>query len=149
MAKTLEELRAALRKGINIQEPAADKTKESVVDLLDDMIVEESDDAPPKTAVDLSKMRHSDFTASSGPGRGGGKHRISADGFDAVLLFGKHNGKDVSAIAREDPGYLRWMLGQDFPKPLLDVIAHTLGISRGEVTPAVDEVMRRSRRPKR
>jgi len=53
----------------------------------------------------------------------GGKFRISADGTDALLFFGKHRDKNVSDIAKEDVGYLEWMLKEgEFADDLCEVI---------------------------
>jgi hypothetical protein len=51
-------------------------------------------------------------------------YRISLDGKDAGLGFGKHKGFKLSEIYATDPGYLVWMLGEDFPAELKDVIEH-------------------------
>lgn len=53
-----------------------------------------------------------------------GKYRISEDGEDAVLLFGKHNGKKVSELFKDDRSYLGWLFKQEFPDELIDVIKH-------------------------
>lgn len=34
---------------------------------------------------------------------------------EAVLAFGKHQGKMLRRVAREDPGYLEWVASSDFP----------------------------------
>jgi hypothetical protein len=151
--KTLEELRKMMRQGLDTQSTVAvDKEKEGehVEDLLSDMIVDEEVGAvsaeKPKAFLDKSKFTKrarasGDFSYTFSPGGGGGKHKISSDGSDALLLFGKHSGKNVSDLAREEPGYLRWMLGQDFPEPLLDVIRHVLGLPRAKSL-AVDEFIK-------
>ncbi len=56
--------------------------------------------------------------------KGIGKYRISGDGDDAVLKFGKHKGKQISELIKTNPGYLDWMSRQDFPDELKDVIRH-------------------------
>jgi uncharacterized protein (DUF3820 family) len=48
------------------------------------------------------------------------------------LLFGKHSGKTVKDLA-QDPdgvGYLRWILDQEFPEDLKDVIRFRLGMRK-------------------
>jgi hypothetical protein len=54
------------------------------------------------------------------------KYKISSDGQDALLKFGKHTGKTVSSVARKDPGYLEWILNGDFDAPLKDVAKYVL-----------------------
>jgi hypothetical protein len=62
-------------------------------------------------------------------GHGGGKWTLTDDGRDATLHFGKHNGQQISAMAldSEARGYLKWMLGADFPADLLAVVRRHLG----------------------
>jgi uncharacterized protein (DUF3820 family) len=62
------------------------------------------------------------------------KYRISAEGDDAVLLFGKHKGKEVSTLAKKEPGYLSWMLRQEFPEELLEIVHYQLS-KTGRITP--------------
>ena len=42
-----------------------------------------------------------------------GKFRL--EGGRVAFAFGKHSGRLVAEVAAEDPGYLRWLLGRDFP----------------------------------
>lgn len=37
-----------------------------------------------------------------------------------TLQFGKYRGKTLEEVAQLDPGYLEWMLSQDFEMDLLD-----------------------------
>jgi DNA polymerase-3 subunit epsilon len=39
----------------------------------------------------------------------------------AVFRFGKHMGREVFALAREDAGYLRWLLDKDFPAHVQEI----------------------------
>ena len=56
------------------------------------------------------------------------KYKISDDGTDALLKFGKHRGSPLSAIKQKDPGYLDWLVGQTFvPDDLKDVIQFQRG----------------------
>jgi len=93
--------------------------------------------------MDLSAMRASKRTTPGGSARRfhSSKYTISEDGCDAVLNFGKHAGASVSHLARTEPGYLRWMQGEDFPPDLMDVIGFVLD---GPAT--VDRKMKRKRR---
>lgn len=59
---------------------------------------------------------------------GSGRYVVSSDGDDAILQFGKHVGKSVSELQRTDPSYLDWMMHQDFPHELIDIIRHVKGI---------------------
>lgn len=53
-----------------------------------------------------------------------GKFTIAVDGLDAKLEFGKFKGTLISQLAgsREGCGYLDWMLEEDFPEALKEVI---------------------------
>ena len=42
-----------------------------------------------------------------------GKFRL--EGGRVAFAFGKYGGRLVAEVAAEDPGYLRWLLGRDFP----------------------------------
>lgn len=58
-----------------------------------------------------------------GSKRHGGKYKISADGTDALLFFGKHRDKNLSDIAVEDVQYLEWMFDKgDFDDDLREVV---------------------------
>jgi len=45
---------------------------------------------------------------------------------EAVLAFGKHQGKPLRRVAREDPGYLEWVAKSDFPPDAKQVAADAL-----------------------
>lgn len=60
----------------------------------------------------------------------GGRYKISAPGDDAMLKFGKYNGKWLSEIAKENRGYLKWILEQKFPDDLKDVCRYLIRMSR-------------------
>jgi hypothetical protein len=57
-------------------------------------------------------------------------YKIADDGENALILFGKHNGKTLDVIMQEDPTYLDWMLrhqdggGISFDTALLDVVQY-------------------------
>lgn len=55
-----------------------------------------------------------------------GKYTISIDGRDAMIEFGKHKGRTLSDISEMDRSYLKWMLGETFPKDLKDVCEYLL-----------------------
>jgi len=57
-------------------------------------------------------------------GKTGAKVKISVDGDDAILSFGKHKGASISGLLGTEDGrsYLRWMLKQDFSDELLEVV---------------------------
>jgi hypothetical protein len=59
----------------------------------------------------------------------GGRYVVSADGKDALIHFGKHNGKNLSDIAKIDRGYLSWIIGEDFPKELKDICEYQLKLT--------------------
>ncbi|MFZ1689121.1 MAG: exonuclease domain-containing protein [Flavobacteriales bacterium] len=43
-----------------------------------------------------------------------------------ILPFGKHAGKAIEDLVHSDPGYLKWMLGNDFPPGTLAVIRNII-----------------------
>lgn len=43
-----------------------------------------------------------------------------------LIGFGKYNGKLLKELAGEDPGYLRWLLSQDFSQQVKDIVAEFL-----------------------
>ena len=45
---------------------------------------------------------------------------------EAVLAFGKHQGKPLRRVAREDPGYLEWVARSDFPEDAKRVASDAL-----------------------
>ena len=46
-----------------------------------------------------------------------------------LIGFGKYNGRALEALVGEDPGYLEWILSQDFSPQVKEVIG---GALRGE-----------------
>ena len=60
------------------------------------------------------------------------QYTMSMDGSDAVLLFGKYRGQSVSVLVNKDEEYCRWMLNEDFPPDLIDVVAYRLKAAREE-----------------
>jgi hypothetical protein len=83
------------------------------------------EDTARKAGVDLDKMKAA--TAKHDP-----RYTVSINGEDAVLNFGKNKGYNVSSLVETDPQYLRWMLTQEFPPPLVDVIKYQLKIPSAE-----------------
>lgn len=43
-----------------------------------------------------------------------------------VFGFGRHAGRPLAGVARADPGYLRWMLGQPFLDDVYGLVRHAL-----------------------
>jgi len=41
---------------------------------------------------------------------------------EAVFSFGKHAGASLREVAETAPGYLDWMLGEDFPEETLGIL---------------------------
>jgi len=83
-----------------------------------------SDGPPPHRArrgVDPSKFRGGTSSASA-------RYTIGMDGRDAVLHFGKYNGSTVRAIKAfaGGEGYLRWILIQEFPDDLKQIVSLVL-----------------------
>jgi len=54
------------------------------------------------------------------------KYLILEDKSDALLSFGKHSGKFVSAVASIEPDYLRWILKEEFSADLKEVVDNVL-----------------------
>ena len=53
------------------------------------------------------------------------RFKVSVDGTDAMLCFGKHSGKTIKdlKISKEGRGYLRWMLKEaGFPEGIKEII---------------------------
>jgi len=50
-----------------------------------------------------------------------------------VFGFGRHQGKPLADVARRQPDYLRWILGQDFPPDACELVRRALA---GEELPA-------------
>lgn len=73
------------------------------------------------------RKRRDEIKAGKGIGNilgHGGRYTINIDGDDAVLKFGKHKGKSISELANSQSGYLDWILRQEFPEELKDVVVH-------------------------
>lgn len=92
---------------------------------------------PPRKGPDLAKLKRKRGTkASAFPSSG--KYYLKTDGTDAVLNFGKHSGKALTQILDEDPSYLKWMLEQDFPEGLSEIVEELLNSPKpGGIIPAV------------
>jgi len=45
---------------------------------------------------------------------------------EVVFAFGKHQGRPVSQVAREDRGYLEWIVGSDFPEDAKRIVRQAL-----------------------
>ena len=45
---------------------------------------------------------------------------------EAVLAFGKHQGKTLRRVAQENPGYLEWVAKSDFPEDAKRVAVEAL-----------------------
>lgn len=65
----------------------------------------------------------------------GGRYNISTDGNDAMLLFGEHSGKLISAMVNEQPKYLHWIMCEDFADDLKDVIRYQMKMRAGRRKP--------------
>ena len=53
-----------------------------------------------------------------------GRFTISGDGKDAILHFGKHKNRALSELIKTHPGYLDWIMREDFPASIKDVIGY-------------------------
>jgi len=72
------------------------------------------------TGIDPAAMR-------TARGRGG-RFTLDRAHDDATIGFGKYSGTRVSVLANDEEGrgYLRWMLTQEFPEALLEIVRHAL-----------------------
>lgn len=48
---------------------------------------------------------------------------------DYFIMFGKLKGEKLSNAVLDDPEYLDWILGEDFPKAVHEIIEFALGDS--------------------
>jgi uncharacterized protein (DUF3820 family) len=84
--------------------------------VIDDPVIDRPKGTGP-SGIDLDKI-----TAKPGA-----KYTISTTGDDAVIHFGKHAGKTLTLLALgADRSYLDWMMAEDFPEELKDVIKYVL-----------------------
>lgn len=58
------------------------------------------------------------------------RYKISADGTDALIMFGKHRGNKLSDIADKDATYCDFIIREEFPADLKDVARHQKRESR-------------------
>jgi len=62
--------------------------------------------------------------------------RIDSDGFfrrverEVRFLKGRHRGSSLAAVAASDPGYLEWMLGQDFFADTKQIVRQAPAVAR-------------------
>lgn len=52
--------------------------------------------------------------------------RLKWDGDEAVVNFGKNQGRSLRIMALEDPGFLRWILKKDFPRDTQQIVQDAL-----------------------
>ncbi len=52
------------------------------------------------------------------------RYKISDDGTDAILMFGRHKGLRVSDVDKKDPAYLNWILTDNFKSDLKEVVRY-------------------------
>lgn len=78
----------------------------------------------PRTAAELSAWCHPVPPEAVDPD---GKF-VWKDG-QAVFSFGRHRERSLAEVAREDPDYLRWIAGSDFPSEARELVEAAL---RGE-----------------
>ncbi len=126
---TLEELRAAF---------AADASEPDVSDApdvdweahpfdpeLDEVSRRAAFQQQPQTPTEKAEAARSKRISEGKPFVG--RVKVSRDGSDAVLEFGTHRGKTISALVDEQPGYVNWMRKDETCSPeLADVIDYVL-----------------------
>ena len=52
--------------------------------------------------------------------------KLKWDKKDVVINFGKKQGQSVKQLALTDPGFLKWILKNDFPRDTKDIVRHIL-----------------------
>jgi hypothetical protein len=57
------------------------------------------------------------------------------DAVGYVLTFGKHSGKTLGALAKEDPQYLNWLYGNEKTDPIIQkgilILSRSMGNRNG------------------
>ncbi len=109
---------------------ALDATEQQLIESREAMPIHHG---PERAKVDLSKKKAAGRKANTERRTSkGGKYSISADGCDAVLLFGKHNGESVSTLSqdRDARGYLTWIVRDgEFDADLVEICEYQLGLN--------------------
>ncbi len=71
---------------------------------------------------------------------GPSRHIQWSDDGAPVLAFGKHGGRALHELAKgEEAGYLRWVLGKDFPPHVREICEQALALPAGEFLAWVSE----------
>lgn len=139
---SLEELRAWLRgdqvEGLPTRSEPLPIQPEAEVDA----VIEEANRARSEATggVDMDKMEES--LKRRGP-RGKARFEIIAtrEGKpDAILGFGKYRGSKVSELAKTEPSYLTWILGEGFDDGLKDIV-RLYGVKEPKIMPR-DKLMK-------
>ncbi len=69
------------------------------------------------------------------------QYTIAMDGSDALIKFGKYKGQSLTQIVERDPAYMNFILENDFPRALKDVVRVVLARrDAGDMGKAVDEL---------
>ncbi len=58
------------------------------------------------------------------------QYKVAAGGADAMILFGKHKHLTLAQIQARDPAYLNWILQEDFPSELKDIVRFIQGANK-------------------
>lgn len=77
------------------------------------------------------------------------QYTLNAAATDALIKFGKHNGLLLTNIVKKDPGYMNWILENDFPSELKDVVRVVLaGRDADEMKGAAAELEAAFKKPR-
>lgn len=91
------------------------------------------------------KLRTGELQAALAEQPGAGEslrqYKANKDGTDALILFGKHKGKRVSDIAKQDAAYLNWILEEDFSKELKGIVRYVFKARDGRELAAIADEM--------
>ena len=75
----------------------------------------------PRTAAELS-----DFADITDPDALDRTRRFKWNGEDVVVNFGKYSGRSLRDIAENEPGFLRWIIKNDFPDDVREIAGNAL-----------------------
>lgn len=75
----------------------------------------------PRSAAELS-----DFADITDPDALDRTRRFKWNGEDVVVNFGKYSGRSLRDIAENEPGFLRWIIKNDFPDDVREIAGNAL-----------------------
>jgi hypothetical protein len=67
-------------------------------------------------------------------------YRISDGGNDALLLFGKHRGYQLTEIVKKEPEYLEWLMDSSYGVDLKDIAGFVLEEHRSHIRATTPQI---------